>query len=266
MPFGSLRIAKRYAKLKELKKELTFIQAFFSGLLVFILGLFCCWATINTRIDSISNLFFISLLFISGIFLMVVSIFSIRTSIRYRNFKKFPTNILERVLIDFKDNQIIYPFGYFFTQSSISKTKTVKSDEIKMAFPFHSPPSILIENKEIIFLKYDNKDDLIKFAKNHGISISHSNETWELINRSFLDTELSFKEKKETYSELFSRQFSKTEIRTIRKKIKWTMCSYTYGMEWSYLGQFDYLVKTLVTKNKYWWTMEIATRNIKNFA
>ena len=34
--------------------------------------------------------------------------------------------------------------------------------------------------------------------------------------------------------------------------------------EWVYLGLFDYLDWTFLTKKKYWWAMELALRNFKN--
>ncbi len=126
-----------------------------------------------------------------------------------------------------------------------------------------SPPSIVINNNEVIFLGYEDLDQLREFSERNSLEESERVDIWELLNQPFLDTEFSEEEKSQTLQRLRDNGLTKYEIKTIRKRIGRIMWLYTWSMEWAYLGQMDYLRLSFESKKRYWWSMGIALRNFK---
>ena len=169
----------------------------------------------------------------------------------------------EKINIEFEKNEILFPNGYFFKQSIVNKTRKIDSTSISEINLDTYPPSLVYQDKEIIFIKQECKDEFEQFAQRNDIQVVERFDIWEHINRPYLDTEFEEKEKIESVKLLSENGISKTELSKIRKKVIKTMFINFLAWEWTYLGLFDYLNWTFLTKKKYWWSMEIALRNFK---
>lgn len=167
------------------------------------------------------------------------------------------------IVIEFRENEILFPKGYYFKCSPIHKRKRINSEEISEVNLNTFPPTLVYQDKEVIFIEHKYKADLEQFAIQNKILLFERFDIWESINRPFLDTEFTKKDKIYTTKSLIENGVSKEEIVQIRKKIKSAMSLNFYAWEWIYLGLFDYLSWTFLTKKKYWWSMEIALRNYK---
>lgn len=170
---------------------------------------------------------------------------------------------IETITIQFETDQILFPNGYYFKQSPIHQTRIVESNQISEINLYTFPPSFVYQNSEVIFLKKEFEDDLKEFAARHNIPIVNRVDIWEHINRPYLDTEFDEIEKQHSLKELEENGISESELRKIRKKVAKTMFLNFLVWEWAYLGLFDYLHWTFLTRKKYWWCMEIALRNYK---
>jgi len=173
---------------------------------------------------------------------------------------------IEKIKIVIKRNEIRFPSGYFFKQSLINQTKKIESKDISEINLHTYPPSLVYRNEEIVFVKQELKEQLEKFAELNKIQIVDRLDIWEHINRPYLDTEFEKDEKIESIKLLSKNGISKSELSLIRKKIAKTMFLNFLVWEWTYLGLFDYLSWTYLTKKKYWWAMGIALRNYKKNA
>jgi len=169
----------------------------------------------------------------------------------------------ENIHVKFYKDEIIFPNGYFFKHSLITKTQKINAVNISEINLNTYPPSLVYQAKEIIFIKDEYKDEFQQFAEHNNIPIVQRFDIWEHINRPYLDTEFEDIEKKESLKLLAENGISKIELGKIRRKVIKTMFINFIAWEWAYLGLFDYLNWTFLTKKKYWWSMEIAMRNFK---
>ncbi len=169
----------------------------------------------------------------------------------------------EQIKIVVEKNEILFPDGYFFKQSKIDKVKKIKSKDITEINLNTFPPSLVLNDNEIIFLGQELKIEIEKFADRNDISVIDRLDIWEHINRPYLDTEYEENEKLESLKLLSEIGISESELIKIRKKVVKTMFLNLFVWEWTYLGLFDYLHWTFLTKKKYWWAMEIGLRNYK---
>ena len=170
---------------------------------------------------------------------------------------------IEKVEIIIKRNKIVFPNGYFFKQSSVNQTKKIETKDITEINLNTYPPSLVFKSREIIFLKQELKKEIEQFARQNKVPIINRLDIWEHINRPYLDTEFEKDEKIESIRLLSENGISKLELNKIRKKVVKTMFLNFLAWEWTYLGLFDYLNWTFLTKKKYWWAMEIGLRNYK---
>lgn len=170
---------------------------------------------------------------------------------------------VEKVNIIIERNEILFPNGYFFKQSLVNQTNKIESKNISEINLNTYPPSLVYKDKEIIFLKQEFEEQLAKFAELNKIPIVNRLDIWEHINRPYLDTEFEEEEIAESIKLLTENGISKSELGRIRRKVIKTMFLNYLVWEWTYLGLFDYLSWTYLTKNKYWWAMEIGLRNYK---
>ncbi len=166
-------------------------------------------------------------------------------------------------MIVIEQNEILFPNGYFFKQSSVNQTKRIETKNISEINLNTYPPSLVYNDKEIVFLKRELKKEIELFAKQNKIPINNRMDIWEHINRPYLDTEFEKDEKIESIKLLSENGISKSELNRIRRKVVKTMFLNFLVWEWTYLGLFDYLNWTFLTKRKYWWAMEIGLRNYK---
>ena len=184
---------------------------------------------------------------------------------RHRTTKEFSRNAYDNTTIVINEDVILFPKGYYFRQSSIHKERRLPASRINELVINTYPTSIVIDNKEVIFLKSELKEELVAFANRNNIPISDRVDIWSYILEPFLDTEMEEDEKVRYIAVLAKNGVPPEETKAIRRKVGFTMLVTTYyGMEWMYYGQFDYLTSTVKTKSKYWWTMEIALRNYRS--
>lgn len=167
-----------------------------------------------------------------------------------------------KILIEIKEGEILFPKGYFFKQSQIHKNGCLYAGDITEINTSIFPHILVFRNQEMIFIKTEYKIPLTDFAKRNNIPIIDRFDIWEHINRPFLDTEFEPEEEIASQKLLAKNGISATELKTIRKKIKRTMLINFRVWEWNYLGLYDYLAWTYLTEAKYKWAMEIALRNI----
>lgn len=182
---------------------------------------------------------------------------------KYKNEKKYHKNTFERPAL-IEGSSIVFPSGYYFECSDLHETRRLESFEIVECCINTYPISFVTEEREIIFVPNIDEESIRKFCNADLIPISERIDIWERINRPFLDTEFEKHEIETNENVLSENGISKEEIKKIREKIAYTMIRNAFVWEWIYLGQFDYLCWTRLTKEKYWWSMEIALRNYKN--
>ena len=167
-----------------------------------------------------------------------------------------------QIRIEITDNEILFPAGYHFRQSKVHKERRIPADRINELNIGTFPTSIVIDNREVIFLKKQLEDQLKEFAIRNSIEISKRPDIWGDINEEFLDTEFTEEEKTRIVERLAANGVSPEETAAIRAKVKFVMYLFnSYAWEWVYLGQFDYLKQVPWSRKNYWWSMEIALRN-----
>jgi len=167
------------------------------------------------------------------------------------------------IIIEIKEQEILFPKGYFFKQSEIHNKGKVTAEDISEINMGIFPHILVFRNQEMIFIKTEYEIQLTEFAQRNNIPIIDRFDIWEHINRPFLDTEFEPEEEIASQKLLAENGISATELKTIRKKIGRTMFINFRVWEWNYLGLYDYLTWTYLTKTKYKWAMEIALRNLK---
>ncbi len=170
-------------------------------------------------------------------------------------------NNYKKISLEIKESEICFPKGYFFKQSPVQKFLKIESAHISEINLNTNPPSLVYQENEIVFLKVEYKIILEEFAARNNIPIVERFDIWEHINRPYLDTEFEEHEKLESEQLLAKNGIDTLELKQIRKKAGRTMSLNFIAWEWAYLGLFDYLNWTFLTKKKYWWAMEIALRN-----
>ncbi len=195
---------------------------------------------------------------------LAFTVLAVYASWRHRYRKELKNSSVEDLKIIFKDKHILFPAGYYYKYSWIKSNTLLSIDRIAEINLNTSPPSMVINDNEVIFIPYKMKSDLEDFGKRNNVFITDRFDVWSAINEPFLDTEFDEAYLRKTKQSLIENGLTESEIQNIRKKIKFTMLSSNaFAWEWQYLGQFDYLKWTLLTKKKYWWSMEIALRNFQ---
>lgn len=85
------------------------------------------------------------------------------------------------------DNRIEFKFYNLFF-SSLHKDKIVTLDRINAIDLNTSPHSLIIDNREIIFLNHNDTNSLAPFAVKNKIPLSTHFDTWAILTRDYLDT------------------------------------------------------------------------------
>ena len=183
--------------------------------------------------------------------------------LKHRKEKTYFKNLYDKpVLIE--SSSIFFPDGYYFKYRDLNETRRLESFKIAECCINTIPISFVTRNNEVIFVPHISEERIRNFCKQDMIPISNRIDIWERINWPFLDTEFEEHEVKTNESVLVSLGIDNNELKLIRKKISSTMSMNYFALEWNYLGQFDFLRWTRLTKEKYWWSMEIALRNYKS--
>lgn len=162
------------------------------------------------------------------------------------------------------DNFIEYKF-YNLYFSSLHKNCIVTLDRINAINLKTSPHSLIIDNKEIIFLNHNDTNSLESFALKNNIAHSTHIDTWSILMRDYLDTQFDHNVIEKQDKQLEQIGINKMAFEKISEDIKWTM----FGiMEWSYIGLWDLLATKqyrnpfyiLFGRKYYWKVMNIALK------
>ncbi len=162
------------------------------------------------------------------------------------------------------DDRIEFRFYNLFF-SSLHKNGSVTLDRINAIDLNTIPHSIIIDHKEIIFLNHGDTNSLALFAAKNKIPISSHIDTWAIITRDYLDTQLDEKTLNEQNKQLESIGFNQNQFKQISKRLWWTL----FGtIEWAYLGLWDVLalkqyrnpLYRFYGKSYYWKLMKIGLK------
>ena len=80
-----------------------------------------------------------------------------------------------------------------------------------------SPHSIIIDNREIIFLNHDDTNSLEVFAVKHKIPLSTHLDTWAILIRDYLDTQIDEETLNEECKKLAPLGIGQYEVKKISK-------------------------------------------------
>jgi hypothetical protein len=147
----------------------------------------------------------------------------------------------------------------------LHKDKIVTLDRINAVNLNTSPHSLIIDNREIIFLNHTDINSLEPFAAKNKIPVSIHFDTWAILTRDYLDTQLSEKTLKDQNEKLQAIGIDQNGFRKISKGLWWTM----FGtMEWAYLGlwnvfamkQYRNPLYRFYGENYYWNLMSIGLK------
>jgi hypothetical protein len=162
------------------------------------------------------------------------------------------------------DNRIEFQFYNLFF-SSLHKEGIITIDRINAIDLNTSPHSLIIDNREIIFLNHTDTHSLETFAIKNKIPHSTHFDTWAILTRDYLDTELDEPTLKEQDKKLEAIGIDQNEFKKISKGLWWTMVG---TMEWAYLGLWDVFAMKqyrnplyrFYGKSYYWRLMAIALK------
>lgn len=182
----------------------------------------------------------------------------------YRHKEELKTVTNEDLEVEFGSNIISFPNGYYYKYSTLNEDINIDVKTISAINLTTSPPSLIINDDEVIFIPNRLLTSLKEFGERNNLPFDERYDIWSAINQPFLDTEFSKGYKIQNIYSLEKNGVSKEEVISIRKKIRLTMfLNNSLFWEWVDLSQFDYLNWTYLTHKKYWWTMEVALRNFK---
>jgi hypothetical protein len=133
------------------------------------------------------------------------------------------------------DDRIEFQFYNLFF-SSLHKNKILTLDRINAVDLKTSPHSLIIDNREIIFLNHDDTNSLESFAVRNQIPFSTHFDTWAILTREYLDTQLDELTLREQDKQLTAIGIGQDEFKKISNGLWWTLF---WTMEWAYLGLWD---------------------------
>ncbi|MGB1207263.1 MAG: hypothetical protein ACPG5B_16570 [Chitinophagales bacterium] len=164
----------------------------------------------------------------------------------------------------FENEYIKFFQAYEFKHSRLRENPHIRAHEINEMYLSSFPPSVVIDNKEVIFFGLKFKEELRLFAERNNIKIGKRLDIWENICKEYLHVEYTPVEKLAITKELIKNNITTHELMEIHYKIGRQMAFVnSYASEWVYLGQYDVLrTITPLSKAFYWYTMEIALRNL----
>jgi hypothetical protein len=157
---------------------------------------------------------------------------------------------------------------YEFQVSTIREKKKITLEQINEVDLNTSPPSIVINHNEIIFIEAKYQKKFLEFVKMNKLKVENRFDIWEAINEVFLEMDFTPHHHDRTLSQLETNGVSRAEVAEIREKISDLMSGWG-AVSWdrNYLGHYDLLLNKkqsfllLFPKDFYWWSMDIALRN-----
>lgn len=160
---------------------------------------------------------------------------------------------------------------YEFPTSSIRENPIIYADQINEVNLNTYPPSMVINHREVIFIEEKYQAEFMDFVKRNELKISNRLDIWEVINRVFLDVELSEEDIEQDLQKLEENGIPRDEAKDIQQKVQGVMTGWAaVAWEWNYLGHYDLLLNKkqsfllFLPTDFYWWTMEIALRNYQS--
>lgn len=162
------------------------------------------------------------------------------------------------------DTAIEYTFYNLFF-SSLHQEKSVPVNRINAIDLSTSPHSLIIDSREVIFLNHTDTNSLEKFAARHNLPQSTHFDTWAILTRDYLDTQLDEKTLREQDEKIKTAGIGEKEYRKITHSLYFTLSG---SLEWNYLGLWDVLAMKQhrnpfyrwYGRKYYWKVMEIALR------
>ena len=160
-----------------------------------------------------------------------------------------------------ESDHFYFPSGYYFRHSSLKRSKKLPFAKVQEIRINTYPISALINSNELIFLLGITSKDIDAIDK-LVMKVKRRRDNWSLLCEEFLDTELSKTELQNNIETLEKAGIPKIEQSAIKKRLKNRFLLRTLiTWEWGYYGQYHVLTELWpLTKEKYWWTMDIALR------
>ncbi|MCU0446973.1 MAG: hypothetical protein MUE85_18910 [Microscillaceae bacterium] len=157
---------------------------------------------------------------------------------------------------------------YEFQVSTIREKKKIAIDQINEVNLNTSPPSIVINHNEVIFIEAKYQKKFLEFVKTNKLKVENRFDIWEAINEVFLEMDFTPQHQERTLTQLEVNGVSRAEVAEIREKVSDLMSGWgAIAWDRNYLGHYDLLLNKkqsyllLFPKDFYWWTMGIALRN-----
>lgn len=133
---------------------------------------------------------------------------------------------------------------YDFRGATIHPAGTVTPDRIRDADWKAVTPEIRTTEGEILFIPREQRPDLERFCRRHGIARKARRDVWEDLLEPFLDTWIAPEDERATVERLREAGFPPEEVAEIRRRLAPLMHAYNFdGMvwEWAVLGLYDLL-------------------------
>lgn len=154
-------------------------------------------------------------------------------------------------------------YNLFF--STLHKVSTITSDRINAVDLYTSPPSLIIDNGEIIFLNHNDTPLLTEFATGNNVPLTTHIDTWSMLTRDYLDTEWNNETIIAQNEQLAGVGIDQNEFKKISKALKPILLG---TLEWTYLGLWDVLAMKqqrdplyrFFGKKYYWQAMSLALK------
>jgi hypothetical protein len=149
--------------------------------------------------------------------------------------------------------------------SSLHRDSIVTRERINAIDLNTFPHSLIIDKREIIFLNHTDTNSLEAFASSNKIPLSTHFDTWAILTRHYLDTQLDAQTLSEQNKKLEVIGIDQDQFEKISKGLCWTMLG---TLEWDYLGLWDVLAMRqyrnplyrLFGRRYYWEAMAIGLK------
>lgn len=187
-----------------------------------------------------------------------------------RKMKAQPANHVQKIApaVAIISEHEIFVDRYPYKHATIfGRQATISADRITSLFSSPGEAAFVLDSKEVIFLAPDQKENLNAFAQKNGIASHPFPDIWGILAEPFLDTEYTEADCLRDYAVLEKLGFDQTEVKSLRRKISFTMQALTFGTwEWRFYSTDDLLRayaainRYRFTKSFYWQVMEVALR------
>ncbi len=158
-----------------------------------------------------------------------------------------------KVVVEVRDDAILFPNGYYFRQSPVYKSRQINAADINEIWTGTYPISVITGNREVIFLDEEVRESILLLGSKRGIPISDRTDVWAWIAETNIGKEYT-EETAKAYEMLAANGIERDEVKVIKRRF---LLGYLMDVD---TGMFDYL-RNVMEETTYWWAMEIALRN-----